>query len=78
MVDGWGKRGEVRCEHILSLRKKGGGEGSQTDVQREEEPSPELSGELPWKKARTLSLDEYEAAFDEDSSLDEETLSKLP
>lgn len=58
-VDGWGKRGEVRCERILSLRKKVGGEASDThasEVQRvNQEPVPEPSGEHPSKKARTSS-----------------------
>ena len=81
-VDGWGKRGEVRCERILSLRKKGGGGSSHThasDALRDKQESiSELSGEQSSKKARTFSLEEYEAALDEDFELDEETLSKLP
>lgn len=81
-VDGWGKRGEVRCECILSLRKKGGGEASQigaSDARRDKpKPIPELSGELPSKKVRTFSLEECETALDEDFEFDEENLSKLP
>ncbi|KAG8218580.1 hypothetical protein J3R82DRAFT_4221 [Butyriboletus roseoflavus] len=74
-VNGWGERGEVRCEYILSLRKKGGGAASQThasDVRRDNQ-------ELPLKKARTFSLEEYEAiTLDENVELDEKNLSKLP
>ncbi|KAH0839871.1 hypothetical protein J3R83DRAFT_822 [Lanmaoa asiatica] len=72
-VDGWGERGEVRCEHILSLRKKRGG-----DYRRDnQEPIPELSEEPPPKKARAFSLEEYEASLDEGFEF-EENLSKLP
>ncbi|KAF8450590.1 hypothetical protein L210DRAFT_3469664 [Boletus edulis BED1] len=57
IVDGWGKRGEVRCERILSLRKKGSGDTLDTpisDVQRSD--SQGVSGEHPSKKARTFTL----------------------
>ena len=81
-VDGWGKRGDVRCERILSLRKKGGGVTSHThasDARRDNQESiPELSGEYPSKKARIFFLEEYEAVLDEDFELDEEKLGKLP
>ncbi|KAF8138409.1 hypothetical protein EV363DRAFT_1252028 [Boletus edulis] len=74
-VDGWGKRGEVRCERILSLRKKGSGDTLDTpisDVHRSD--SQGVPGEHPSKKARTFTLGEYEAAPDEDPGLDEEKL----
>lgn len=73
-VDGWGKRGEVRCERILSLRKKG---GEASDTHTSEAGCKGLSEEHASKKARTLSLEEYEATLDEDFGLWEE-LSKLP
>lgn len=78
-VDGWGKRGEVRCEHILSLRNlKGGAEASQTHTSDARGDIPEPSEEVPSKKARTFSLEECEAALDEDFELDEEKLGRLP
>jgi len=78
-VDGWGKRGEVRCEHILSLRKKGGDMSVTHASGPGRSDDQELSGEPhPSKKARPLSLEENEAALYEDFELDEEILSKLP
>ncbi|OAX44571.1 hypothetical protein K503DRAFT_825731 [Rhizopogon vinicolor AM-OR11-026] len=85
-VDGWGKRGEVRCEQILSLRKtdrstmsavtakgtvvklesnsdfwqgEAGGTQSSTAEEREH------------KKARTMTLEEYEATLDQDNTFDD-------
>lgn len=78
-VDGWGKRGEVRCEHVLSLRKKGGREALDThasDAQHGDRQ--ELSGEHTSKKARTFSLEGFETALDGDFELDKEQLGKLP
>ena len=53
-VDGWGKRGEVRCERILSLRKGGEGETSErytSDSRRDiQGTSPEQSEESLPKK----------------------------
>jgi len=69
VVDGWGKRGEVRCARILSLRKDG---------RADEEPNTSRPlGECapPAKKGKTLSLEEYEAALDNDCNVD---LSHLP
>ncbi|KAI9574735.1 hypothetical protein HD554DRAFT_93210 [Boletus coccyginus] len=82
-VCGWGERGEVRCERILSLRKRVGEEASDThasEVQRVNQgPIPELSGKHPSKKARTFSVGEHEATLlDEDFELDEEKHGKLP
>ncbi|KAG2348986.1 hypothetical protein BDR05DRAFT_1028076 [Suillus weaverae] len=86
-VDGWGKRGEVRCEQILSLRKKDRGTVAETPVKGEvvklevnhdpgaaEGPSGIQSGmsEVPeHKKARTMTLEEYEAALDQDDTFDD-------
>lgn len=72
-VDGWGKRGEVRCDRILSLRK-GGAEASETEASLASDarldahkPILEWSGEPTPKKARTLSEEESEVALDDDS-----------
>lgn len=83
-VEGWGKRAEVRCDAILALRKQGrvqgalasGGTGGvdlladvvkfeNNDVaqqKRTEEQEPKH------KKHRGLSLEEYEAELDEDTT----------
>jgi len=85
-VDGWGKRGEVRCEQILSLRKmdrstmsavtakgtvvklesnsdfwQGEASGTQSSTAEEREH----------KKARTMTLEEYEATLDQDNTFDD-------
>lgn len=86
-VDGWGKRGEVRCERILSLRKKDRSTVAETAMKDEvvkldvnhdsratEGPSGIQSGmsEGPGhKKARTMTLEEYEAALDQDDTFDD-------
>jgi hypothetical protein len=91
-VEGWGGRGEVRCETILALRKHGGvgnamieksrgpdevvkyekiTEAEQNDTaEREEEPEP--------KKARVMTLEEYEATLDRDMTFDDMELNQLP
>jgi hypothetical protein len=80
VVDGWGKRGEVPCQRILSLRKKGGGEGSEAHAKGDviKASHPNVFDEFPSKIARTLSLEEYEAALDEEFSFNEADLSQLP
>ncbi|KAG2757343.1 hypothetical protein P692DRAFT_20948436 [Suillus brevipes Sb2] len=86
-VDGWGKRGEVRCEQILSLRKKDRSTIAETAMKDEvvkldvnhnsraaEGPVGTQSGtsEGPeHKKARTMTLEEYEAALDQDDTFDD-------
>jgi len=85
-VDGWGKRGEVRCERILSLRKKDRNgiisaatakgevvkEGS-GDFGRAEAGGIQsnTSEDRENKKARTMTLEEYEAALDQDTTFDD-------
>jgi hypothetical protein len=84
-VDGWGKRGEVRCKRILSLRKKdrsaisvvtakgevvkleGGGDFGLAEVGRTQSSTLEAREN---KKARTMTLEEYEAALDQDTTFD--------
>ncbi|KIK92718.1 hypothetical protein PAXRUDRAFT_146685 [Paxillus rubicundulus Ve08.2h10] len=80
VVDGWGKRGEVPCERILSLRKKGGREGSEAQSKGDviKASRSNVLDELPSKKAKILSLEEYEAALDEDLSFNEADLGQLP
>ncbi|KAJ7507901.1 hypothetical protein B0H11DRAFT_2169546 [Mycena galericulata] len=73
-VTGWGERGEVKCETILGLRKAASSvqpagkiaaiieNGAGTPKEEDLEP--------PQKKSRTLTLEEYEAALDQDSTFD--------
>jgi len=75
-VTGWGERGEVKCETILNLRR----EKTSTTVHpagkvaaiiensagKPEDENPEP----PQKKIRSLTLEEYEAALDQDSTFD--------
>ncbi|KAG2077339.1 hypothetical protein BDR04DRAFT_1065949 [Suillus decipiens] len=84
-VDGWGKRGEVRCDQILSLRKKDRSTVAETAVKGEvvklevnhgssaaEGPIQPGTSEGPeHKKARTMTLEEYEAALDQDNTFDD-------
>ncbi|KIJ70041.1 hypothetical protein HYDPIDRAFT_171956 [Hydnomerulius pinastri MD-312] len=83
-VDGWGKRGEVRFERILGLRKKGGEDeevearsGSVVKVE-DDQNTGEHTDKAPSKKLKTLTLEEYEATLDEDFALDDADLSHLP
>ncbi|KAG2141774.1 uncharacterized protein EDB93DRAFT_1159052 [Suillus bovinus] len=86
-VDGWGKRGEVRCEKILSLRKKDRstvaeiavkGDIVKLEVNHESKAAEGPGGiqsamsEGPeHKNARTMILEEYEAALDQDNTFDD-------
>jgi hypothetical protein len=65
-VEGWGKKGEVRCDAILGLRKEGDkSEQGQGDA-KVVVVKPDEDGEQPDpKRPRTdMSLEEYEAALD--------------
>jgi hypothetical protein len=85
-VDGWGKRSEVRCERILSLRKKDRNdimsaatvkgevikEGSGNFGSAEAGGTQSSTSEVrESKKARTMTLEEYEAALDQDTTFDD-------
>jgi hypothetical protein len=89
-VEKWGGRGEVRCDVILSLRKKGVQGDTQTaighpgvagvleDVIRterfdkaEQQKITKEAGEPDYKKPHGLSLEEYEAALDGDTTFDD-------
>ena len=84
-VDGWGKRGPVSCETILSLRKINA-RGESDDSKGEGDPAPnvikfESTGEAgtideevdmqPLKKPRRMLLDEYDAVLDADIAFDD-------
>lgn len=93
VVEGWGGRGELRCDKILGLRRKtlpgeikqedeslqihkGGDKDARGDenkpfVKVENANSSHVRGEEPdRKKPRGLSLEEYEAALDQDTTFD--------
>lgn len=85
-ADGWGQRSEVRCDAILALRKPASSGVSDTAAKSEavdaivkfedadkvgvddEDTSPER------KKPRGMTLEEYEAALDEDTTFDDVNL----
>jgi len=82
-VDGWGKRGEVRCERILSLRKKDKSTvsvvnekvvelqgSSDFGLDKADEPQSGATQVQENKKARTMTLEEYEATLDQDTTFD--------
>jgi hypothetical protein len=80
-VEGWGGRGEVTCRKILELRKKGGtiqdSKEETTDgvVKFEVVDEAGIKGTRSedgpeTKKARGMTLEEYEAALDQDSTFD--------
>jgi len=91
VVEGWGGRGELRCDKILALRRKDmPGEIKQETVGEAEESTKvfvkvENAGELGLgtpdisdrqespdrKKPRSLSLEEYEAALDQDTTFND-------
>jgi hypothetical protein len=82
-VDGWGKKSEVRCETILGLRKEernvngvdlAGKESDGVDgvVKFDNnDKTTERVNEPERKKARVLSLEEYEAVLDQDSTFND-------
>lgn len=77
-VNEWGKRSEIRCSVILDLRKKGlgptqDGGGKQETPKIGYESSEGIgAGEEPrTKKARALTLEEYEAALDADTTFND-------
>ncbi|KAF7964588.1 hypothetical protein HWV62_5383, partial [Athelia sp. TMB] len=93
-VEGWGGRGEVRCDKVLALRKKhktSVGNVKEDAVATEpqdcqhnlkifvkveranslQELHNSEDDEPDRKKARGLSLEDYEAALDQDTSFDD-------
>lgn len=84
-VDGWGKRGELRCGRILSLRETGAPELAAEASSDAAGPSDKLRMGLrqreqasmhPTKKEDIISLEEYEAT--NDGGFDNIDLSHLP
>lgn len=83
-VDGWGQRSDVHCSTILALRKKKGdaitdeGDGRIQPVIQHETPGESSvindEGEPQRKKIKGLTLEEYEAALDEDTTFDDVNL----
>jgi len=77
---GWGKKGEVKCQRILSLRKKGPVVAPVSNFKSEDVvKTEELLLEQPeTKKPRLLTLEEYEAALDADPGFEDIDLATLP
>lgn len=65
-VEGWGKKGEVRCEEILALRKKGdaGRVGGAHSAPVVTPGQPDAQGPEAKKPRAEMSVEEYEAALD--------------
>ncbi|KAF8517789.1 hypothetical protein JB92DRAFT_2809579 [Gautieria morchelliformis] len=64
-VDGWGKKGEVRCETILGARR--GGMAGKAETRAIPPVSEERAQKPDMKKPRVeMSVEEYEAALDEE------------
>ncbi|KAI0308853.1 hypothetical protein OF83DRAFT_1253700 [Amylostereum chailletii] len=81
-VDGWGKRGQVKCQSILALRKKG--DGAERKVKSEESVQTvkyeeTTNGDQPEAKKPRQDPPE-EASLDEDDLFDDlpDDLSALP
>lgn len=77
-VDQWGARSEVNCSTILDLRKKDVGSTqcvpNPEDIIKHEDVAEEDEAEAPTparKKAKPLSLEEYEAALDQNFTYDD-------
>lgn len=75
-VNEWGKRSQVNCKTILDLRKKESIALQQSNTSSEEQ-KPTISNEFEGvpvepaqKRARLLTLEEYEAALDQDHTFD--------
>jgi hypothetical protein len=68
---GWGKRGEVKCQTILDLVKKGtdlnSASGNLEDVVKEATSDDERDT----KKPRSFTPDEYDTLLDDDFEFDE-------
>jgi hypothetical protein len=69
---GWGKRSEVRCQTILGLMKKKGASSVSLSPNAEDAVKTEDTCDEPDnKKPRVLTLEDYEAALDDDSGFDD-------
>jgi hypothetical protein len=79
-VNEWGKRSEVHCKTILELRKQIS-ESSQPELGSSEQGEPIITiaeelvsstseGEPKPKKTRSLTVEEYEASLDQDTTFD--------
>lgn len=76
-VSEWGKRSEIRCSKILDLRKPNHQHKAQpTETNQKPEVSYGISEtqnqqvEPERKKVKSLSVEEYEALLDQDTSFD--------
>lgn len=74
---GWGKRGEVKCQTILRLMKKGTSANS-TSTNPKSEDLVKTEDGPDTKKPRLLTLEEYEAALDADPGFDDIDFENIP
>jgi len=81
-VDQWGERSELSCAKVLSLRMKGPknveleSNLKQPAIDGKVDPSP--SALLDTEPTPSLSLEEYEAALDQDEQFGSIDLSHVP
>jgi hypothetical protein len=76
---GWGKRGEVKCQTILSLKRKGSVVAPASNFKFEDVVRTEdLLKQPDTKKPRLLTPEECEAALDEDPGFDDIDLANIP
>lgn len=80
MVNEWGSRSEIHCKNILDLRKKSS-ESTLETITKSQKPTihNEAQGllstigdftETPSKKAKILTVEEYEDMLDQDTTFD--------
>lgn len=81
-VEQWGKRSELFCSKILSLRKQGTtppspSSNSSPTIQHTENPEVHSTSDDNREKPSRMTLEEYEAALDEDHTFDDVALDFL-
>jgi len=71
-IEGWGKKSELHCSKILELRLKDKGLARQVVGQRPDvtNAASAESSEPPRKRQKPPTLEEYEAALDNDTTFD--------
>ena len=76
---GWGKRGEVKCQTILGMIKKGAGSNPATgNLEDIVKTSVNDDGQADIKKPRNFTLADYETLLDDDFGFDAVDLETLP
>lgn len=68
-VDGWGKKGEVKCEAILGVRRPNFAVNEESEARVIRPAQPDESAREPdmkKPKVKEMSVEEYEAALDDE------------